>query len=83
MFYGFFNIRNNPKLFIAVDGPNIKGGAFMKTRTLLAAMSLGLLAACAQMTPLEAVQNTHTRKAAQNARNKARITSLAPLSGHV
>lgn len=34
-------------------------------------MSLGLLAACAQMTPLEAVQNTHVRKAAQNARTRS------------
>lgn len=34
-------------------------------------MSLGLLAACAQMTPLEAVQNTHARKAAQNARTRS------------
>lgn len=43
----------------------------MKTRTFLAAMSLGLLAACAQMTPLEAVQNTNVRKAAQNARTRS------------
>jgi hypothetical protein len=43
----------------------------MKTRTFFAAMSLGLLAACAQMTPLEAVQNTHVRKAAQNARTRS------------
>ncbi|PTR10518.1 hypothetical protein C8R32_10145 [Nitrosospira sp. Nsp5] len=43
----------------------------MKTRTFFAAMSLGLLAACAQVTPLEAVQNTHVRKAAQNARTRS------------
>lgn len=43
----------------------------MKTRKFLAAMSLGLLAACAQMTPLEAVQNTNVRKAAQNARTRS------------
>lgn len=42
----------------------------MKTRTFFAAMSLGLLAACAQMTPLEAFQNTNVRKAAQNARTR-------------
>lgn len=43
----------------------------MKTRTFFAAVCLGLLAACAQMTPLEAVQNTHARKAAQNARTRS------------
>ena len=49
----------------------------MKTRTLLAAMSLGLLAACAQMTPLEAVQNTNVRKASQNARTRSDHDALA------
>jgi hypothetical protein len=43
----------------------------MKTRTFFAAMSLGLLAACAQITPLEAVQNTNVRKASQNARTRS------------
>ncbi|SCY34872.1 hypothetical protein SAMN05216420_10511 [Nitrosospira sp. Nl5] len=43
----------------------------METRTLFAALSLGLLAACAQLTPLEAVQNTNIRKAVQNARTRS------------
>lgn len=43
----------------------------MRTRTFFAAISLGLLAACAQMSPLEAVQNTNVRKAAQNARTRS------------
>ena len=43
----------------------------MKTRTLFAALSLGLLASCAQMTPLEAIQNTNVRKAVQNARTRS------------
>ena len=49
----------------------------MKTRTFLAAMSLGLLAACAQITPLEAVQNTNVRKASQNARTRSDHDALA------
>lgn len=49
----------------------------MKTRTLLAAMSLGLLASCAQITPLEAVQNTNARKASQNARTRGDHDALA------
>ena len=43
----------------------------MKTRTLFAALSLGVLASCAQMTPLEAMQNTNVRKAVQNARTRS------------
>jgi Skp family chaperone for outer membrane proteins len=43
----------------------------MKTRTLFAALALGLLASCAQMTPLEAIQNTNVRKAVQNARTRS------------
>lgn len=43
----------------------------MKTRTLFAALSLGLLASCAQMTPHEAIQNTNVRKAVQNARTRS------------
>ncbi|MDQ3184901.1 MAG: hypothetical protein M3Q16_00205 [Pseudomonadota bacterium] len=49
----------------------------MKTRTFLAAMSLGLLASCAQVTPLEAVQNTNVRKASQNARTRSDHDALA------
>ena len=43
----------------------------MKTRTFFAVMSLGFLAACAQITPLEAVQNTNARKASQSARTRS------------
>ena len=43
----------------------------MKTRKFFAVLSLGLLAACAQMSPHEAVQNTNIRKAAQNARTRS------------
>lgn len=39
----------------------------MKTRTFLAALSLGFLAACAQMSPREAVNNPTIGKAVQNA----------------
>lgn len=42
----------------------------MKTRQFFAAISLGLLAACAQVGPHEAVHNTNVRKAAQNARTR-------------
>ena len=38
----------------------------MKTRNFLAAISLSMLAACAQISPQEAVQNTPVRKAGQN-----------------
>lgn len=43
----------------------------MKTRALLAALSLGLLASCAPMTSHEAIQNTNIRKAVQNARTRS------------
>lgn len=43
----------------------------MEARTLFAALSLGLLASCAQLAPFEAVQNTNIRKAAQNARTRS------------
>lgn len=43
----------------------------MKTRKFFAALSLSLVAACAQMSPHEAVQNTNIRKAAQNARTRS------------
>ncbi|SEL34849.1 hypothetical protein [Nitrosovibrio tenuis] len=43
----------------------------MKTRTFFAALSLGFLASCAQMSPLEAVQNPTIRKASQNARTRS------------
>ncbi|SEO62815.1 hypothetical protein [Nitrosovibrio sp. Nv6] len=43
----------------------------MKTRKFFAALSLSLLAACAQVSPHEAVHNTNVRKAAQNARTRS------------
>ncbi|HEY6043959.1 MAG TPA: hypothetical protein VIU43_03580 [Nitrosospira sp.] len=43
----------------------------MNTRTFLMTLSIGLLAACAQMSPHEAVQNPTIRKAAQNARTRS------------
>src|SRR5687768_13224455 len=43
----------------------------MKTRKFFAVLSLGLLGACAQMSPHEAVQNTNIRKAAENARTRS------------
>ena len=43
----------------------------MKTRNLFAALALSLLAACAQVTPHEALQNTNIRKASQNARTRS------------
>jgi hypothetical protein len=43
----------------------------MKTRKFFAVLSLTLVAACAQMSPHEAVQNTNIRKAAQNARTRS------------
>jgi hypothetical protein len=42
----------------------------MKTRKFFAVLSLGFVAACAQMGPHEAVPNTNIRKAAQNARTR-------------
>jgi septal ring factor EnvC (AmiA/AmiB activator) len=52
-------------------GSHFKGDVVMKTRTFFAAVSLGLLAACAQISPLEAVQNTSARKAPQSARTRS------------
>lgn len=43
----------------------------MRTRTFFAALSLGLTAACAQMSPFEAVQNTNIRKTAQSPRTRS------------
>lgn len=43
----------------------------MKLKTCFAAFSLGLLAACAQITPHEAIQNANIRKAVQNARTRS------------
>lgn len=43
----------------------------MKTRKFFAVLSLSLIAACAQVSPHEAVQNTNIRKAAQNARTRS------------
>lgn len=40
----------------------------MTTRRILTVLSFGLLAACAQMSPHEAVQNANTRRVAQKAR---------------
>lgn len=49
----------------------------MNTRTFFAALSIGLLAACAQMSPHEAVQNPAVRKAAQNARTRSDHDALS------
>lgn len=49
----------------------------MKTRTFFAALSLGLLASCAQWSPHEAVQNQATRKATQSARTRSDHDALA------
>jgi hypothetical protein len=43
----------------------------MKTRTFFAALSLGFLASCAQMSPHDGVQNPTIRKAAQSARTRS------------
>ena len=43
----------------------------MKTRRFFTVLSFSLLAACAQISPHEAVQNTSIRKAAQNARTRS------------
>ena len=48
----------------------------MKLKTCFTAFSLGLLAACAQITPHEAVQNANIRKAVQNARTRSDHDSL-------
>lgn len=42
----------------------------MRTRNLFAALSFSILAACAQLSPHEALQNTNIRKASQNARTR-------------
>jgi transglutaminase/protease-like cytokinesis protein 3 len=42
----------------------------MKTRTFFAALSIGLLASCAQISPHDAIQNTPVRKTTQNARTR-------------
>jgi hypothetical protein len=49
----------------------------MKTRNLCAALSLSFLAACAQVNPHEALQNTNIRKASQNARTRSDHDALA------
>ncbi len=49
----------------------------MKTRTFFTALSFGLLASCAQLSPHEAVQNPVTRKAAQSARMRSDRDALA------
>ncbi len=49
----------------------------METRKFFAALSLGLLAACAQISPQEAVQNTQVRKATQNARARGDHDALS------
>lgn len=49
----------------------------MNTRIFFAALSIGLLAACAQMNPHEAVQNPAIRKAAQNARTRSDHDALS------
>lgn len=49
----------------------------MKTRKFFAAISLSVLAACAQISPQEAVQNTPARKASQNARARGDHDALS------
>jgi hypothetical protein len=54
----------------------------MKTRTFFAALSLGFLASCAQMSPHEAVQNPTVRKAAQSARTRSDHDALTKYFEH-
>ncbi len=49
----------------------------MNTRTFFAALSIGLLAACAQMNPHEAIQNPAIHKTAQNARTRSDHDALS------
>lgn len=49
----------------------------MKTRRIFAILSFSLLAACAQISPHEAVQNTNIRRAAQNARTPSDHDALS------
>lgn len=49
----------------------------MSTRTFFAALSISILAACAQMGPHEAVQNPTIRKATQNARTRSDHDALS------
>jgi hypothetical protein len=55
----------------------------MKTRTFFAALSLGFLASCAQMSPHEAVQSPTIRKAAQSARTRRDHDGLTKYFEHV
>jgi predicted ribosome quality control (RQC) complex YloA/Tae2 family protein len=54
----------------------------MKTRTFFAALSLGFLASCAQMSPHEPVQNPTVRKAAQSARTRSDHDALTKYFEH-
>jgi hypothetical protein len=56
---------------------DFKGDVIMRTRTFFAALSLGLLASCAQMGPHDAIQNTNVRKAAQSARTRSDHDALS------
>ena len=49
----------------------------MNTRIFFAALSIGLLVGCAQMSPHEAVQNPTLRKAAPNARTRSDHDTLS------
>jgi tellurite resistance protein len=49
----------------------------MNTRTFFAALSIVLLAACAQMSPYDAVQNPTVRKTSQNARTRSDHDALS------
>ena len=49
----------------------------MTTRRIFAVLSFGLLAACAQMSPHEAVQSTNIRRVAQNARTPSDHDALS------
>jgi hypothetical protein len=62
---------------LAFDSLDFKGGRSMNTRTFFAALSIGLLAGCAQMSPHEAVQNPSLRKAAPNARTRSDHDTLS------
>ena len=49
----------------------------MNKRTFFSALSLSLLAACAQLSPHEAVQNTNARRVIQNARMRGDHDALS------
>jgi peptidoglycan hydrolase CwlO-like protein len=49
----------------------------MKTRKFFAALLFSLLAACAQISPYEAIETTNIQKAAQNARTQSDHVALS------